>query len=202
MRIVYPRVNGEAAGLEVVEGVADRFGGVFARQLLADCLWVLRSPLEGRAVTALWQAATFRDFDLERLGVDGREWVGAIAEVAERRILRDDPCFRPAALAPSVDEEVRARVLAEVESLADVLDEEVGRHAYNPVGGVVPALRTVVTEADPGLGHRLLLRVLKAYFVRIGPARYERYLTLGDDLGLGEGVVDDGDFNVWDDVAG
>ncbi|MFI6106999.1 hypothetical protein [Streptomyces sp. NPDC051310] len=34
-----------------------------------------------------------------------------------------------------------------------------------------------------------------------GEARYERYLALGDELGLGEDVVDDMDFNVWTDLA-
>ncbi|MFE7776918.1 hypothetical protein ACFU5O_24100 [Streptomyces sp. NPDC057445] len=45
-----------------------------------------------------------------------------------------------------------------------------------------------------------MLRALKGYFVRISEARYERYLALGDELGLGEDVVDDTDFNIWPEL--
>lgn len=66
-------------------------------------------------------------------------------------------------------------------------------HAYKPVEQVALALEEVVAQTGPGLGHRLLMRVLKAYFVPISEVRYGRYLALGVELGFGEGVVEDGD---------
>ncbi|MEV5973779.1 hypothetical protein [Streptomyces sp. NPDC051921] len=197
--IQYPPVDGEAAGLEVVASSADRFEGRFAHQLLRDCLVLLDSPLSSRDIEVLWLAGTFRAFDLERLGIDGRVWLRRIAEVCTDRIHRDDPSRTPAAAATVVDVAVREAVVAEIGSVGPALAQATAHHAYHPLDGVVPALYRAA-EVDPDLGFRLLLRALKGYFVPISEARYERYLALGDELGLGEDVVDDRDFNIWSDL--
>ncbi|MFE5944194.1 hypothetical protein [Streptomyces sp. NPDC056480] len=196
--IRYPRVPSEAAGLDVVTSVAGRFDGAFAHQLLGDCVVLLDSPLTSREIEVLWLAGTFREFDLERLGIDGREWLRGIADICTDRIRADDPSFTDAA-APVVDDAVREAVAAEVRSVGPALEQATAHHSYSPLDGVVPALRRVV-DLEPDLGFRLLLRAVKGYFVRIGEARYERYLALGDELGLGEDVVDDGDFNIWPEL--
>ncbi|WP_309050727.1 hypothetical protein [Streptomyces sp.] len=197
--IRYPVVTSEAAGLDVVASVADRFDGAFAHQLLRDCLALLDSPLSSRDVETLWLAGTFREFDLGRLGIDGRAWLRRIADICTDRIRSDDPSFAPAT-APSVtDGAVKEAVAAEIASVGPALEQATAHHAYSPLDGVVPALRRVV-DVDPDLAFRLLLRALKGYFVRIGEARYARYLALGEDLGLGEDVVDDGDFNIWPEL--
>lgn len=198
--IRYPRVNSETAGLDVVTSVADRFDGAFAHQLLQDCLVLLDSPLSSRDVEILWLAGTFRDFDLERLGIDGRVWLRRIADICTDRIRRDDPSFMPVAAASVVDEAMKEAVRAEIRSVGPALEQATAHHSYNAVAGVVPALKQVV-EIDPDLGYRLLLRAVKGYFVPISEDHYERYLALGDEFGLGEDIVDDGDFNVWPDLV-
>lgn len=75
-------------------------------------------------------------------------------------------------------------------------------HSYSAVPYVVPTLERVVTEVDPELGFRLFLRAMKAFFVPISDATYDRYVALGKLLGLDEAVVDDGDFNWLDQGLG
>ncbi|WP_327695784.1 hypothetical protein [Streptomyces sp. NBC_00459] len=198
--IRYPLVNSEAAGLEVVESVADRFEGAFAHQLLRDCLVLLDSPLSSRDVEILWLAGTFREFDLERLGIDGRVWLCRIADICTGRIRRNDHSFSPVTATSVVDEATKEAVRAEVRSVGPALEQRTAHHSYHPLAGVVPALEQAV-DIDADLAFRLLLRAVKAYSVPIGEARYERYLVLGDELGLGEDVVDDTDFNVWTDLV-
>ncbi|MEV1054149.1 hypothetical protein [Streptomyces sp. NPDC049887] len=198
--IRYPRVNSEAAGLDVVTSVADRIDGAFAHQLLRDCLVLLDSPLSSRDIETLWLAGTFREFDLERLGIDGRVWLRRIADICTDRIRRDDPSFTPVAAAPVPGEALKEAVRVEIRSVGPALEQATAHHSYNSIAGVVPVLEQAV-EIDPDLGYRLLLRALKGFFVPISEARYERYLALGDEFGLGEDVVDDGDFNVWTGLA-
>ncbi|MFF5967367.1 hypothetical protein ACFY64_27300 [Streptomyces collinus] len=193
--IRYPAVNSETAGLDVVTSVADQFDGAFAHQLLQDCLVLLESPLSSQDIETLWLAGTFREFDLQRLGIDGRVWLRRVADICTDRIRCDAPSFIPAAAAPVLDEAMKEAVAAEVRSIGPALQQATAPHAYCPLDGVVPALQQTV-DVDPDLGFRLLLRALKGYFVPISQVRYDRYLALGDELGLGEDVVDDLDFNI------
>lgn len=128
-----------------------------------------------------WLAGTFREFDLERLGVDGRVWLRRMADICTDRIRCDDPSFVPAAAALVVDEAVKEAVAAEVRSVGPALEQATAHHAYSPLDGVVPTLQ-------------------RGYFVPISQARYERCLALGDELGLSEDVVDDRDFNIWPEL--
>lgn len=197
--IRYPLVNSETAGLDVVTSVADRFDGAFAHQLLRDCLVLLDSPLAGRDIEILWLAGTFREFDVERLGIDGRAWLRQIADICTDRIRRDDPSFEPEAVAPIVDDATKEAVRTEIRSVGPALEQATAHHPYNALDGVVPAMEQAA-DVGADLGFRLLLRALKAYSVPISEARYERYLALGDELSLGEDVVDDRDFTIWPDL--
>ncbi|WP_236653715.1 hypothetical protein [Streptacidiphilus melanogenes] len=69
-----------------------------------------------------------------------------------------------------------------------------------PLPDLVPVLRRVVTEVDHDLGFRFLLRVLKAYFMPISEARCERLLTIGEQFGYHELLVDE-NLNVSPDPA-
>jgi hypothetical protein len=164
--------------LDVVTSVADRFNGAFAHQLLRDCRVLLDSPLSSRDIEVLWLAGTFREFDLERLGIDGRVWLRRIADICADRVRGDNASFVPAAATPVVDESVKDAVGAEISSVGPALEQATAHHAYSPLDGVVPALQRSV-DVDADLAFRLLLRALKGYFVPISELRYERYLALG-----------------------
>ncbi|WP_327326160.1 hypothetical protein OG735_29495 [Streptomyces sp. NBC_01210] len=198
----YPPVGNEAAGLDVIASSADRYEGAFARRLLEDALRLLDSPLSGQAVTTLWLAGTFRGFDLERLGIDGRQWLRRIADICTSRIRRDDPSFAPTAPGAVPAGGLSDAVLAEIRAVGAALEATSANHSYSAVPYVVPTLERVVTEVDPELGFRLFLRAMKAFFVPISDATYDRYVALGKLLGLDEAVVDDGDFNWLDQGLG
>ena len=100
---------------------------------------------------------------------------------------------------PIVDDATKEAVRAEITSVGPALEQATAHHSYNALDGVVPALEQAA-DIETDLAFRLLLRALKAYSVPISEARYERYLALGDELGLGEDVVDDTDFTIWPDL--
>lgn len=191
----YPRTNRMSIALATVGSFADREDGAFAPQLLDDAKRLLASELSGPELSVLWQAGTFRDFDLEACGIEGRQWLTWIEEIAEYRItwnVGDAPV--PADPPPARG--LAEAVLDEIALVARDLESATSGHAYAAVSGVVPALRRVVAEVDPDLGFRLLMRVLKSYFMEVGPDRVEAYRVLATPLGLEREVVEDGDFNV------
>lgn len=191
----YPRTNRMSIALATVGSFADREDGAFAHQLLDDAKRLLASDLSGPELSVLWQAGTFRDFDLEDCGIEGRQWLTWIEEIAEYRItwnVGDAPV--PADPPPARG--LAEAVLDEIALVARDLESATSGHAYAAVSGVVPALRRVVAEVDPDLGFRLLMRVLKSYFMEVDPDRVEAYRVLATPLGLEKEVVEDGDFNV------
>ncbi|MGW6577068.1 hypothetical protein ACWGAN_33515 [Streptomyces sp. NPDC054945] len=102
----------------------------------------------------------------------------------------------PAPAASFADE-----VLAEVEAVADALRPLDG-HAHYAVPDVLRTLRRTVTQVDPDLGFRMLLRVVKAYRLTVDASRLTRYQDLGEWLGYDECVVEDGGIDVGPDTAG
>lgn len=99
-------------GLDVVRGVADQYRGAFAQQLLRDSLVLLGSPLSGRNIEALWLAGTFREFGLERLGIDSRVRLSQIADIytenthgksALRTVAVPRPACRAAPRSPALE---------------------------------------------------------------------------------------------------
>ncbi|MFD0719296.1 hypothetical protein [Streptomyces globosus] len=196
----YPRTNRMSIALAHVGWFADREGGAFAHQLLDDTKRLLASDLSGPELSALWQAGTFRDFDPEACGIEGRQWLTWVEEIAEYRITWNVESA-PVPLDPPPAGALAEAVLGEIASVAQDLESATAGHAYAAVPGVAPALGRVVTEVDPDLGFRLLLRVLKSYFVPVGPTRVEGYHALAELLGLERAVVEDGDFNVRPDLG-
>ncbi|MBT2453122.1 hypothetical protein J7F03_40120 [Streptomyces sp. ISL-43] len=191
----YPRTNRMSIGLARVAWFADREDGAFAHQLLDDVRRLLASDLSGAELSALWLAGTVRDFDLELCGTEGRQWLTWIEEIAEYRITWNVG-DAPAPADPPPARGLAEAVLGEIEAVAAELESATVGHSYAAVPGVVPVLRRVVAEVDPDLGFRLLMRVLKSFFMTVDPERIEAYYVLAGLLGLEEEVVDDGDFNV------
>ncbi|MFD9302377.1 hypothetical protein ACFWCB_06735 [Streptomyces sp. NPDC060048] len=196
----YPRTNRMSIALAHVGWFTERGEGAYAHQLLEDAKRLLASPLSGPELTALWQAGTRRDFDLEACGIEGRQWLTWIEEIAEYRItfnVGDAPVppYPPLALG------LREAVLGEIALVAQNLESATARHSHVAVPGVVSALRRVTAEVDPDLGFRLLLRVLKSYLVPVGPTRVAGYHALAQPLGLEKELVEDGNFIVWSDLG-
>ncbi|MFI1652273.1 hypothetical protein ACH4XT_35810 [Streptomyces avidinii] len=191
----YPRTNRMSIALATVWSFADREDGAFAHQLLDDARRLLASDLPGPELSVLWRAGTFGDFDLEACGIEGRQWLTWIEEIAEYRITWNVG-NAPAPVDPPLARGLGEAVLGEIALVAQDLESATAGHAYAAVSGVVPALRRVVADVDPDLGFRLLLRVLKSYFMVIDPERVDAYRALATLLGLEKEVVEDGDFNV------
>ncbi|MBT2466505.1 hypothetical protein J7E97_01160 [Streptomyces sp. ISL-66] len=196
----YPRTNRMSIALAHVGWFTERGEGAYAHQLLEDTQRLLASPLSGPELAGLWQAGTSRDFDLEACGIEGRQWLMWIEEIAEYRVtfnVGDAPVppYPPPALG------LTEAVLGEIASVARDLESATAGHSYAAVPGVVPVLRRVAAEVDPDLGFRLLLRMLKSYLVPIGPTRVAGYHALAEPLGLEKALVEDGDFIVWPDLG-
>ncbi|MGW0585593.1 hypothetical protein ACWD25_59250 [Streptomyces sp. NPDC002920] len=199
----YPTpLPGETEAVGLVAAVAGEYDGAYARQLLEDVQRLLESPLPDEAIVTLWLAATEGYFDPVAHGFDGRGWLRRIAEVALAEIRAGDSSFVPAAPEPVTDPELRSAVLAEIREVASALTEATLTSLYaDPLPDVVPALERIVADADADLGFRLFLRVLKAYFVEIDEGRLYRFCALGERFGYHELVVEDGNLNIWSDLA-
>ncbi|MFC9295231.1 hypothetical protein ACFTWH_25225 [Streptomyces sp. NPDC057011] len=186
--------------LEIVAAVADWGDGVYAPTLLEDALRVLESDLSSREVDILWCAASKRSYRPDFFGVEGRAWLRQVADVCAERIRQDDPSFTVTLSSPAPAAWFADEVLAEVESVADAVRSVEG-HAHYGVPDVVRTLEKVVTDVDPDLGFRMLLRVLKAYQITISASRLARFRDLGERLGYDECVVEDGGIDVGPDPA-
>ncbi|MFI1280546.1 hypothetical protein ACH4U5_07220 [Streptomyces sp. NPDC020858] len=163
---------------EVVAAVASRH----ARTLLADVFRLLESPLPDWALMALWQTATGRNYDLEYLGIDVRDWLRRVADISHQRIAEEGA--RPSSLPSSVRADLSEDVLGEIRPVLAALDEST-RQPPRRISGVVASLEMVVAEVDPDLGFRLFLRSIAAYRVPITNGQFARYRELGDRFGYG-----------------
>ncbi|MDN0193764.1 hypothetical protein [Streptomyces sp. S.PNR 29] len=179
---------GEATEEEIVAGAADWGDGAYAATLLQDAQRLLESPVPTPVIALLWRAATGLPYDPDAVRRDERAWLGDIVRICAERIRRDEPSFTPVPPEPPVDGPLREAVLEEIRQAAPAV-----RDAVRAGGAeVVDALERVVVEADPDLGFRLFLRVLKAHLVPVTESRYQRYHELGERFGYHELVVDDG----------
>ncbi|MFG2980793.1 hypothetical protein ACGFYQ_05965 [Streptomyces sp. NPDC048258] len=185
--------------LEIVAAVADWGDGAYAPTLLEDALRVLESDLSSREVDILWCAASKRSYRPDFFGVEGRAWLGRVADVCAERIRQDDPSFAVVPAGPAPAASFADEVLAEVGSVAAAVRSVEG-HPHYGVPDVVRTLGRTVTDVDPDLGFRMLLRVLKAYQITIGEPRLARYQDLGERLGYDECVVEDGGIDVGTEV--
>jgi hypothetical protein len=179
---------------DLVCGVADSYDGAGARSLLDDVLRLLESPLSDSAVTGVWNAASGGEYRIDRLGIDGRDWMRRMAENCVRRIRRDDPAFAVSIPTPAPGE-LAEPVLDELRLVGSALAAATA--SKDPqVSGLVPARELIITTAGPDLGFRLLLRILAKYWVPIDRPQYDRMLALGEALDYGEDLVNDVHFLV------
>jgi hypothetical protein len=179
---------------DLIRALADSYDGMGARALLDDVLRLLEAPLTDPAVTALWNAATGGDYRIDRLGIDGRDWLHRIAEICVERIRKDDPAFVTAVPAPASGELTEA-VLDEFRLVGPALAAAPSEYPP-PMSEVTPVLELTIVSAGPDLGFRLLLRILAEYWVPIDRPQYDRMLALGEALDYGEDLVNDVHFLV------
>ncbi|MFB7666711.1 hypothetical protein ACFC1R_22635 [Kitasatospora sp. NPDC056138] len=196
----HPVARNTAAGLDLAGTLTERYGPVYVQDILTDIQRL--APLPDEVLNTLWLAATEAYVDPVSEGYDIRTWLGRIADICVTRIRQNDPSLISAAPAPEPDPDLREAVLAEIRETAPALTEKAVTSIYAaPLPDVTPALERAVTEVDPDLGFRLYLRALKAYFVPISEARYDRFISLGERFGYHELVVDDGNLNIWSDLV-
>jgi hypothetical protein len=179
---------------------ADEVGlvpGASAFALLQDTLRLSRSPLSDDTLTVLWRVATGEGYDLEGLGV--RQWLSRITDVCVVRLREIAPDFTAGTTAPAATD-LRDAVLRELRDIAPALTEAV--HDSPWFGAdispwfvlsdeAVPVLEQVVTQVDPDLGFRLLLRTVRAYSVPLTDERLGRYMALGREFGYGRRHIAD-----------
>lgn len=142
----------------------------------------------------MWNAASGGEYRIDRLGIDGRDWLRWMAEICGRRIRRDDPAFAVSIPTPAPGELAEA-VLDELRLVGSAL-AAAAANSDLPVSGLVPALELIVITAGPDLGFRLLLRILAKCWVPIDRPQYDRMLALGEALDYGEFLVTDVHFLV------
>ncbi|MFB7330579.1 hypothetical protein ACFC00_02920 [Streptomyces adustus] len=147
--------------------------GAQAAALLDDVTSLLDSPLTDEEITAVWRTASRRRRAGEEFDTDGRTWLRRIAEVCRERLDAVDPAYTPTPRPARTD--LADAVLAEIRATAPALDA---------AGAAL--LGKVVTHADPGLGFRLLLRLLDACATPLTEDQCSRIERLGDHFGYGE----------------
>ncbi|WUH90800.1 hypothetical protein OG900_12295 [Streptomyces sp. NBC_00433] len=169
---------------EVVAGAAAEDGGAAAEDILADAVRLLESGLAPEVLMTLWLAATGRNHSPDRAGMDGRQWLGAVAEICAARRREDGPGPGAGSPEPARDAYAQA-VLDEISLAGAALTVRTEEQYATCVPGVVPALRQAVQQVGPDLAFRLLLRVLDEYWVPISATQYDRYRALGERFGYG-----------------
>ncbi|MFG2802750.1 PI-PLC domain-containing protein [Streptomyces pseudovenezuelae] len=186
---------------EGIRGVAaDEVGavpGASAFALLQDTLRLQRSLLPDDILLALWQVATGRghDFDGQTIG----QWLHHITDICTDRLRELDPDFTVTTPAPA-DMSRRDAVLRELRDTAPALTDAV--HGSPWFGAdtspwfalsesAAPVLEQIVTQVDPDLGFRLLLRTVRAYSVPVTDEHLVRYAALGREFGYGRRHIAD-----------
>ncbi|WP_345282580.1 hypothetical protein [Streptomyces gulbargensis] len=163
--------------------------GSAAVLLLQDAVRLLDSPLPTGTIARVWAAASERGYDAEREGTDARDWLRTIAEVCRTRLAEVAPAYVPGHSPART--ELAGAVLEVLRAVApELADRTVSPHA-SPLTGTdaAEAVAAVVTEADPDLGFRLLLRLLDVLAVPLTEERYARCRALGERFGHGPWLV-------------
>ncbi|MGW1723250.1 hypothetical protein ACWCQK_10040 [Streptomyces sp. NPDC002306] len=186
---------------EGIRGAAADYAGLVpgttAYALLEDTLRLSRSPMSDDALTALWQGATAFGFNPQDEGAGPRQWLDRISEMCAERLREIDPEFLIGTPVPTASERLEP-VLRELREIAPSLTRAVHDSPwfgaddspwFSFSGTVVPSLTQVVTEVDPDLAFRLLLRFVSVYSVPVSDEQYARYTTLGDQFGYGRSHV-------------
>ncbi|WP_328486560.1 hypothetical protein [Streptomyces zaomyceticus] len=175
----------EILALAVADDETGQTPGSAAAVLLQDALRLLESPLPTAVIVTLWAAASERGYDIERAGADGGEWLRTIAAACRDHLAEVAPDHRPGTLP------VRTEHSGAVQDLLRELTPELARRTVSPHARPLPgavaadAVARVVTEVDPELGLRLLVRLLAVLAVPLTEERYARFRTLGERFGYG-----------------
>ena len=163
--------------------------GTGAALLYEDASRLLDSPLTADTVTTLWLAASGRGLNIDVLGIDGRDWLRLIADVSEERLRDIAPSYTP--VVGPVRTELATPVLEVIREASPYLaTRTVSAHWLGiPGPAAVAALEETVTHADPDLGYRLFLRLLKVLSVPLTADQYAGYRALGERFGYGKDHV-------------
>ncbi|MBK3568031.1 hypothetical protein [Streptomyces sp. MBT62] len=163
--------------------------GTAAARLLEDATRLLDSPLTSDTITTLWLAASGRGLNIDLLGIDGRDWLRLIADVSREHLRNIAPSYTPVVgpvrteLAPAVLEVIR-------EASPYLSTRTISAHRLGiPGPAVLAALEETVVHADPDLGYRLFLRLLKVLSAPVTAHQYAGYRALGERFGYGEAHV-------------
>ncbi|WP_105973069.1 hypothetical protein [Streptomyces geranii] len=165
--------------------------GSQAAVLLDDVLRLRESPLSADTITTLWLAASNGDPG-GGVDVEGRDWLGRIADVCRERLREVAPGYEAAPVVPrahpaGLTEEVRGELREMAPALAT---RTVNSHGHEVTGSAATnALEQVVGLVDPDLGFRLFLRVLDGLSVPLTRERRGRYVSIGERFGYGEYLV-------------
>ncbi|MGA4960283.1 hypothetical protein [Streptomyces lavendulocolor] len=164
----------------------ERPPGSEAAVLLEDARRMLDSDLSDDTITVLWLAATDRGHSIDEHGVGGREWLEQIVEVCEEHLTAVAPAYVPAASTRGT--EAGDAVLREIREMTPLAAGAVISPAFRPLEGstVMEALEQVVTQVDPDLGFRLLLRTVAVLRLPLTEEQYARYEVLGSRFHHGE----------------
>ncbi|MFE2579498.1 hypothetical protein [Streptomyces sp. NPDC059378] len=159
--------------------------GSAAALLLVDVRRLLDSSLPSETITVLWLSVSGRGYNIDRLGIDARDWLRQIEDVCEERLRDIAPGYRHAR--PPVRTDLRNDVLRAVREAVPLLAHvDISRH-WEPIPGerARQAIEEVVTDVDADLGFRLLLRLLALASVPLAQEQYSHYQELGSRFGYG-----------------
>ncbi|MER6494898.1 hypothetical protein [Streptomyces griseorubiginosus] len=180
--------------------VVDEVGavpGASAFALLQDTLRLQRSKLPDDTLTVLWQVVTGRGHDHD--GQNIRQWLHHLTDLCTERLREIDPGFT--VTTPELaDMSRRDAVLRELRDIAPALTEAVHDSPWYGADTspwfalsewAAPVLEQIVTQVDPDLGFRLLLRTVRAYAVPVTDEHLVRYAALGGEFGYGRRHIAD-----------
>lgn len=165
--------------------------GSQAAVLLDDVLRLRESPLSTETITTLWQAASNGGLG-GGIDVEGRDWLGQIADVCRERLREVAPAYEAAPIVPrAYPAGLTEQVRGELQEVAPALAARtVNSYDHETTGSTVTnALDQVVGLVDPDLGFRLFLRVLDGLSVPLTREQYGRYVSIGDAFGYGGYLV-------------
>ncbi|MFB6633761.1 hypothetical protein ACFCWY_28095 [Streptomyces sp. NPDC056362] len=176
---------GEVLDGAVADDEAGQTPGSAAAVLLRDALRLLESPVPTGTITAVWDAASERGYDIERAGGDGRDWLRTVAAACRDHLAQVAPAYEPRTV-PAGSELADAVLDLLRESAPELARGTVSPHD-RPLTGpeAAEAVARVVADVDPDLGFRLLVRLLSVLAVPLPEERYARFRALGARFGLG-----------------
>ncbi|MFR9796978.1 hypothetical protein ACL02U_13870 [Streptomyces sp. MS06] len=160
--------------------------GSAAALLLADARRLIDSSLRAETITALWLSASGRGYNIDHLGLDARDWLRLIEDVCEERLRGVAPHYHHAEVPVRTDlRDAALRALREATPL--LREAAIGPHwDAIPGASALGAVEEVVTDVDPDLGFRLLLRLLTLAAPYLTQEQYSHYQALGRRFGFGE----------------